>query len=190
LKHFFAFIAALLLSTTAPILATEKKTDPGVLPLIQAQDARATTRGKQRIARKKSSLRRRCRTVVIAPPQGDATTTPTGLTYIITRRSKERQPLPGETVLVNYTGLLSSGVRFDSSLDRGQPFDFPLGKGRVIKGWDEGIAKLRVGEQATLIIPPQLGYGERGAGGVIPPNATLIFLVELIGIKESPKVVP
>ena len=91
-------------------------------------------------------------------------------------------------MIVNYTGLLGSGVKFDSSLDRGQPFNFPLGMGRVIKGWDEGIAKLRVGEQATLIIPPQLGYGERGAGGgAIPPNATLIFLVELIGIKEQPK---
>ncbi|MBC8030584.1 MAG: FKBP-type peptidyl-prolyl cis-trans isomerase [Pyrinomonadaceae bacterium] len=135
-------------------------------------------------------IRRRCRRVVIAPPKGAAITTPTGLTYIVTRRTQERQPQSGETVLVNYTGLLSSGVKFDSSLDRGQPFDFPLGKGRVIKGWDEGIAKLRVGEQATLIIPPQLGYGERGAGGVIPPNATLIFLVELVGIKETPKTTP
>jgi peptidylprolyl isomerase len=147
--------------------------------------------GKQVATRRKKSVRRRCRRVVVAPSKGIATTTPTGLTYIITRHSKERQPQAGETVLVNYTGLLSSGVKFDSSLDRGQPFDFPLGKGRVIKGWDEGIAKLRVGEQATLIIPPQLGYGDRGAGGgVIPPNATLIFLVELVGIKETPKTTP
>ena len=124
----------------------------------------------------------------MAKPTGAATTTPTGLTYIITRRSQKRQPLPGETVVVNYTGLLGNGVKFDSSLDRGEPFNFPLGMGRVIKGWDEGIAKLRVGEQATLIIPPQLGYGERGAGGgAIPPNATLIFIVELIGIKEHPQ---
>lgn len=106
---------------------------------------------------------------------------------MITRRSQQRQPIPGETVIVNYTGLLTSGVKFDSSLDRGEPFSFPLGMGRVIKGWDEGIAKLRIGEQATLIIPPQLGYGERGAGGIIPPNATLIFIVELLGIKEPPK---
>ena len=81
---------------------------------------------------------------------------------------------------------MGSGVKFDSSLDRGQPFKFKLGEGRVIKGWDEGIAKLRVGEQATLIIPPQLGYGERGAGGVIPPDATLIFIVELIGVAAVP----
>jgi peptidylprolyl isomerase len=114
------------------------------------------------------------------------TQTPSGLIYVITRRSTDRLPRVGETVVVNYTGLLGSGVKFDSSLDRGQPFKFKLGAGRVIKGWDEGIAKLRVGEQATLIIPPDLGYGARGAGGVIPPDATLIFIVELIGVEEAP----
>lgn len=112
-------------------------------------------------------------------------TTPTGLIYVITRRSNGRQPRPGETVVVHYTGVLTNGVKFDSSLDREGPLTFKLGAGRVIKGWDEGIAKLRVGEQATLVIPPQLGYGERGAGGMIPPNATLIFIVELIGIQED-----
>lgn len=105
---------------------------------------------------------------------------------MITRRSEGRQPRPGENVIVNYTGLLTSGVKFDSSLDRGKPFKFQLGLGRVIKGWDEGIVKLRVGEQATLVIPPQLGYGATGAGGVIPPEATLIFVVELIGIEGPP----
>jgi len=127
---------------------------------------------------------------VVVKPTGAAVTTPSGLTYIVTRRTQERQPQPGETVQVNYTGLLGSGAKFDSSLDRGQPIEFPLGKGRVIKGWDEGIAKLRIGEQATLIIPPELGYGARGAGGIIPPNATLIFLVELVGIKEPAKASP
>ena len=105
---------------------------------------------------------------------------------MITRRSNGRQPLPGETVVVNYTGLLGDGVKFDSSLDRGQPFSFKLGEGRVIKGWDEGIGKLKVGEQATLIIPPALGYGTTGAGGTIPPNATLIFIVELMSIEGAP----
>jgi peptidylprolyl isomerase len=114
------------------------------------------------------------------------TRTPSGLIYIITRSSVGQAPRSGETVVVNYTGLLGSGMKFDSSLDRGQPFKFKLGAGRVIKGWDEGIAKLRVGEQATLIIPPPLGYGERGAGGVIPPDATLIFIVELIGVEGAP----
>ena len=161
-----------------------------VLSMSAAPDLAAgptTKAGRQGITRRKKAVRPRCKRVGIAAPSGPATTTPTGLPYIVTRRSKERQPLPGETVLVNYTGLLGSGVKFDSSLDRGQPFEFPLGKGRVIKGWDEGIAKLRIGEQATLIIPPGLGYGERGAGGLIPPNATLIFLVELVGIKEAAK---
>jgi len=111
---------------------------------------------------------------------------PSGLIYVITRRSDGRSPRPGETVVVNYTGLLSNGVKFDSSLDRGQPYKFKLGLGRVIKGWDEGIEKLRVGEQATLIIPPQLGYGANGSGDVIPPDATLIFVVELMGIEEPP----
>jgi len=114
------------------------------------------------------------------------TKTPSGLIYVITRRTTGRPPLAGETVVVNYTGLLGSGVKFDSSLDRGQPFQFKLGAGRVIKGWDEGIAKLRVGEQATLIIPPHLGYGVKGAGGgLIPPDATLIFIVELMGVEEA-----
>lgn len=113
-----------------------------------------------------------------------ATTTPSGLTYVITQRGTGRQPLTGETVIVNYTGLLGNGMKFDSSLDHGQPLEFPLGVGRVIKGWDEGIAKLHVGEQATFIIPPDLGYGARSRGSVIPPNATLIFIVELVGIKE------
>jgi peptidylprolyl isomerase len=91
----------------------------------------------------------------------------------------------GDTVLVHYTGLLTNGAKFDSSLDRNEPIAFPLGAGRVIKGWDEGIARLRVGDQATLIIPPELGYGAKGAGGVIPPNATLIFIVEVVGVKET-----
>lgn len=88
--------------------------------------------------------------------------------------------------MVQYTGLLTNGTQFDSSLTRNQPISFRIGAGQVIKGWDEGIAQLRVGDQATLIIPPQLGYGERGAGGVIPPNAMLIFIVEVVGVKENP----
>lgn len=112
-------------------------------------------------------------------------TLPSGLSYIITRLGEGRQPLPGEKVIVHYTGVMTSGVKFDSSLDRGQPYAFELGKARVIKGWDEGIARLRVGTQATFIIPPHLAYGEKGRGP-IPPNATLIFVVELVGIEETP----
>ncbi len=93
-------------------------------------------------------------------------------------------PKQGQTVIVHYTGTLENGQKFDSSLDRGQPFSFPIGMGRVIKGWDEGLMTMRIGGKRKLIIPPDLGYGARGAGGgVIPPNATLIFEVELLGVK-------
>jgi peptidylprolyl isomerase len=120
--------------------------------------------------------------VATAVPSAAATTA-TGLTYIITDHGTGAQFKAGDTVIVNYTGMLTNGVKFDSSLDRNQPFSFELGAGRVIKGWDEGIQKMRVGDRATLIIPPQLGYGARGAGEDIPPNATLIFIVEAIGVQ-------
>ncbi len=110
-----------------------------------------------------------------------AITTASGLTYIVTKKGEGAQLKAGDNIIVNYTGLLTNGTKFDSSLDRGEPF--PLGAGKVIKGWDEGFQKLKVGDHATLIIPPAIAYGERGAGGVIPPGATLIFIVEVIGVK-------
>ena len=96
-------------------------------------------------------------------------------------------PKPGQICVMHYTGWLwengAKGAKFDSSVDRGKPFKFPLGQGRVIKGWDEGVATMKVGGKRNLLIPPQLGYGMKGAGGVIPPNATLFFEVELLGVE-------
>ena len=110
--------------------------------------------------------------------------TETGLKYKDILVGDGESPKVGDKVVVHYTGTLEDGTKFDSSVDRGQPFEFPIGTGKVIKGWDEGVMSMKVGGKRQLVIPPNLGYGERGAGKVIPPNATLIFDVELIKIKE------
>jgi peptidylprolyl isomerase len=109
--------------------------------------------------------------------------TPSGLEYIMVTEGKGEKPKKGQTVSVHYDGRLQDGTLFDSSHKRGEPISFTLGVGQVIPGWDEGIALLKVGGKAKLIIPPALGYGARGAPPVIPPNATLIFDVELVGIQ-------
>jgi len=116
--------------------------------------------------------------------------TPNALQKIDVKQGAGAEATPGKSVVVHYTGWLydtskpdSHGAKFDSSRDRNDPFRFPLGGGQVIKGWDEGVAGMKVGGQRTLVIPPQMGYGARGAGGVIPPNATLIFDVELLDVK-------
>jgi len=124
---------------------------------------------------------------VLAEQGSTMTTTTSGLQYEDTVVGTGATPATGQTCVMHYTGWLyqdgKKGAKFDSSLDRGQPFEFPIGTGRVIKGWDEGVATMKIGGKRTLIIPPALGYGARGAGSVIPPNATLMFDVELLGVK-------
>ena len=136
---------------------------------------------------RRSTRHSRSRPKAVKPePTGLVTiSTSSGLSYVVTRHGEGRQPLNGEKVTVHYTGLLTNGMVFDSSLNRGQPYAFVLGAGTVIKGWDEGIGKLHVGDQATFFIPSQLGYGEKGRGP-IPPNATMIFVIELVAVEEKP----
>ena len=109
-------------------------------------------------------------------------TTASGLKYSVDQPGTGAQAFIGQTVSVHYTGWLMDGTKFDSSRDRGAPLQFALGQGRVIRGWEEGIAGMKVGEKRTLVIPSSLGYGERGFSGLIPPNATLVFKVELVGV--------
>jgi FKBP-type peptidyl-prolyl cis-trans isomerase len=119
-------------------------------------------------------------TAVSGPPQ----TTASGLQYWDIAVGSGDTAAAGSQVSVHYTGWLTTGEKFDSSVDRGQPFSFPLGAGQVIRGWDEGVAGMKVGGKRQLRIPPALGYGAAGAGGVIPPNATLIFDVQLLGVSK------
>lgn len=113
----------------------------------------------------------------------DLTTTESGLQYYDMQPGTGPSPGPGQTAVVHYTGWLQDGTKFDSSLDRGEPFEFAVGAGQVIPGWDEGVASMQVGGKRQLVIPSELGYGQQGAGGVIPPNATLVFEVELLEVK-------
>jgi FKBP-type peptidyl-prolyl cis-trans isomerase len=116
-------------------------------------------------------------------PAGKEITMPSGLKYLDLVVGDGPIAEDGMTASVHYTGWLTDGTKFDSSVDRGQPFPFQLGAGQVIRGWDEGVKGMRVGGKRKLTIPPELGYGERGAGGVIPPGATLVFDVELLSVK-------
>jgi peptidylprolyl isomerase len=115
------------------------------------------------------------------------TETPSGLKFEDTQVGQGASPQKGQTCVMHYTGWLwvngAKGAKFDSSVDRGRPFEFALGQGRVIKGWDEGVATMKIGGKRTLLIPAALGYGDRGAAGVIPPGATLLFEVELLGVR-------
>jgi peptidylprolyl isomerase len=126
-------------------------------------------------------------TIAAAQTAGKTMTTASGLQIIDNTVGTGATPKPGQICVMHYTGWLyedgEKGKKFDSSVDRNEPFEFPIGQRKVIGGWDEGVATMKVGGKRTLIIPPALGYGARGAGGVIPPNATLMFDVELLGVK-------
>ena len=127
-------------------------------------------------------------TPATAQAVGKTMTTSSGLQIIDSKMGSGATPKTGQICVMHYTGWLyqngAKGKKFDSSVDRGEPFEFPIGRHQVIAGWDEGVATMKVGGKRTLIIPPELGYGARGAGGVIPPNATLIFDVELLEVKQ------
>ena len=161
------YAVVLILSVCAGFAFTQTKRKTVRRPVKKTTTIRKTT------VRKKT----------MTTPQPAAVTTASGLTYIVTKKGEGAQLKAGDNIIVNYTGLLTNGTKFDSSLDRGEPFSFPLGAGKVIKGWDEAFQKLKVGDHATLVIPSTIAYGTRGAGGVIPPGATLIFIVEVIGVK-------
>jgi peptidylprolyl isomerase len=127
-------------------------------------------------------------TPATAQAVGKTMTTSSGLQIIDSKMGSGATPKTGQICVMHYTGWLyqngAKGKKFDSSVDRGEPFEFPIGRHQVIAGWDEGVATMKVGGKRTLIISPELGYGARGAGGVIPPNATLIFDVELLDVKR------
>jgi peptidylprolyl isomerase len=126
-------------------------------------------------------------TMAVAQSKGNTMTTASGLQVTDSTVGTGASPKPGQICVMHYTGWLyengQKGKKFDSSVDRNEPFEFPIGQHKVIAGWDEGVATMKVGGKRTLIIPPALGYGARGAGGVIPPNATLMFDVELLDVK-------
>lgn len=126
-------------------------------------------------------------TACVFAQTGDTITTSSGLKYIVVKKGKGKKSEAGKVAEVHYTGWLLDGKKFDSSRDRNEPFEFTLGAKQVIAGWDEGVALMKIGDQYRFILPPELAYGERGAGEIIPPNATLIFDVELLGVHKAKK---
>ncbi len=165
-----ALVCALALAATAAI-AQQKQAPKAGAPKANAQ-APAVAKAEAPAAAKKESK---------------MVKTESGLGYEDVVVGTGPSPETGQICVMHYTGWLwvneAKGTKFDSSVDRGSPFEFPIGRGRVIKGWDEGVSTMKVGGKRTLLIPPQLGYGDRGAGNVIPPGATLVFDVELLGVK-------
>ena len=149
--------------------------------IINAEEMQAKQEEEQREFRE---AEKGMRDAYLAANYPDATPTESGLYYIRTNKGSGAKPVPGQTVLVHYTGMLVDGTKFDSSVDRGTPFEFTLGEGRVIQGWDEGLAMMQKGDKGILVIPSDLGYGSRGTG-IITPFSTLVFEVELIDFKNA-----
>lgn len=149
--------------------------------LVKKAGARAEEAAKSAIEREKKQLDNVIAGLKVKYPKAELVTTKSGLQYMVVADGKGDKPKPGTVVKAHYTGKLVNGMVFDSSVERGEPIQFPVGVGRVIPGWDEALVDMKKGEKRVLIIPPDLAYGARGAGGVIPPNATLIFDVELVG---------
>lgn len=154
----------------------------GELQNTQAQPVAVVAENSLDVQNPKTGSVEKSENTEVVMDSNDVVTTPSGLQYVELEAGTGATPQPGQTVVVHYTGTLEDGTKFDSSRDRGQPFRFKIGVGQVIKGWDEGVGTMKVGGRRQLIIPADLGYGARGAGGVIPPNATLIFDVELLKI--------
>ena len=169
MKKTTALLCALALA--APVALAQQKSSGKPQPTKVAAPAAAKAEAPAEVKKKESKMVK----------------TESGLQYEDLVVGTGPSPVTGQTCVMHYTGWLwvneAKGTKFDSSVDRGSPFEFPIGRGRVIKGWDEGVSTMKVGGKRTLIIPPQLGYGDRGAGNVIPPGATLLFEVELLGVK-------
>jgi peptidylprolyl isomerase len=170
MNKFLTVAAVALLAASFSVTCSEKKAAP-------AEKAEAA---KTAAAPKSATPADTAKPAVATAKASDTVTTASGLKYIVLKKGSGSKPAKGTNVKVHYTGMFPDGRVFDSSVKRGQPFEFAVGTGMVIPGWDETVLDMTKGEKRIIVVPPKLGYGERGAGGVIPPNATLVFEVELL----------